>query len=354
MALRAAVCVAVPLLILWGIDRLDVSVFATFGAFTALYGRFDALRDRLAMQTAAGATIVVTMVIATALAAANSPVLVRIAFVTLVAGVVTLVATAARWHPPGALFGVFAAGACSALPATWATVGIAALVGGASAVFSLAVTLLIGAARMFTDRHHTNRTDHAAPATADPQPLVNTKTGPRPALLTVSTSTLSAVNRSRWASLRRPALTAAAVGIAGLTALALVGTHWYWAMVAAVAALSGAHLLAQLTRALQRLVGTLLGVALAAGILSLHLPPLAVIAVVVVCQAGAELFVGRNYAITMVFVTPLALLMIELAAPSDPLVLLRDRTIDTLIGVIVGVAVAVLGGVLLRQRASRT
>lgn len=72
------------------------------------------------------------------------------------------------------------------------------------------------------------------------------------------------------------------------------------------------------------------------------------------CQAGAELFVGRNYAITMVFVTPLALLMIELAAPSDPLVLLRDRTIDTLIGVIVGVAVAVLGGVLLRQRASRT
>lgn len=125
-------------------------------------------------------------------------------------------------------------------------------------------------------------------------------------------------------------------------------------MVAAVAALSGAHLLAQLTRALQRLVGTLLGVALAAGILSLHLPPLAVIAVVVVCQAGAELFVGRNYAITMVFVTPLALLMIELAAPSDPLVLLRDRTIDTLIGVIVGVAVAVLGGVLLRQRASRT
>lgn len=73
VALRAAVCVAVPLLILWGIDRLDVSVFATFGAFTALYGRFDALRDRLAMQTAAGATIVVTMVIATALAAANSP-----------------------------------------------------------------------------------------------------------------------------------------------------------------------------------------------------------------------------------------------------------------------------------------
>lgn len=132
---RAAVCVAVPLLILWGIDRLDVSVRDVRCLHRACR-RFDALRDRLAMQTAAGATIVVTMVIATAPAAANSPVLVRIAFVTLVAGVVTLVATAATMAPAGRAVRVFAAGACSALPATWATVGIAALVGGASAAFT--------------------------------------------------------------------------------------------------------------------------------------------------------------------------------------------------------------------------
>lgn len=45
------------------------------------------------------------------------------------------------------------------------------------------------------------------------------------------------------------------------------------------------------------------------------LPGLALIVVIVVLQAGAELWVGRNYAIALIAVTPLALLMVDLVSP---------------------------------------
>jgi hypothetical protein len=61
--------------------------------------------------------------------------------------------------------------------------------------------------------------------------------------------------------------------------------------------------------------------------------------VIVVLQAGAELWVERNYAIALVAVTPLALLMVDLVSPLPIGTLLFDRGVETVIGVIVGVAV---------------
>ena len=87
---------------------------------------------------------------------------------------------------------------------------------------------------------------------------------------------------------------------------------------------------------------------LAAGRLAIYLPPRAVIGVALRCQVGAELYVGRNYGIAMVFVTPLALLMVQLAAPSDPALLLRDRIVDTVIGVTIGTLIAI-GSAFLRR-----
>jgi uncharacterized membrane protein YccC len=63
------------------------------------------------------------------------------------------------------------------------------------------------------------------------------------------------------------------------------------------------------------------------------------ILVVVALQAGAELWVGRNYAIALIAVTPLALLMVALVAPVPTSTLLSDRGVETVIGVVVGIAV---------------
>jgi uncharacterized membrane protein YccC len=56
----------------------------------------------------------------------------------------------------------------------------------------------------------------------------------------------------------------------------------------------------------------------------------------------AELVVGRNYGLTLALITPLAILMVELAHHTDEFVLLRDRALETAIGVAVGVAATLL------------
>ena len=49
-AARAAVALAGPLIVLVAVDRSDLTVYATFGAFAALHGRYAAPRARRRMQ----------------------------------------------------------------------------------------------------------------------------------------------------------------------------------------------------------------------------------------------------------------------------------------------------------------
>lgn len=318
VALRAAVSVAVPLLALWTLGRLDLSIYASFGAFAALYGRHDVFRDRIRMQASAGGVILASMLVGTALSVLAAPPAVSILVVAVIAAGVTLLAYTMRWHPPGPLFPVFAVGACATIPATAASFGDVLLVGGPSVLFGLAITALIGVL--------TRSADDVSPITRQP-------VGPIAGEM------------------------AASVGVAilgaGFAGLLIMDSHWYWAAVGAVAAVSGPQLNARVIRGIQRLVGTLLGVLVAAGILAIDLPPLAVIALVVVLQGAAELFVGRNYGIAMVFITPLALLMVHLAAPTPVDMLLQDRAIETVIGVAVGTIVAVASAALRRRQLTK-
>jgi len=318
VALRAAVSLAVPLLVVWAIGRLDLSMYASFGAFASLYGRYDGYADRSRMQISAAGMLVIAMLIGTGMSVVGAPLVFRILVVSLIAAAVALVAHTWRWHPPGGLFAVFASGACASVPATAGSLLSVLIVGGASAAFSIALTTAIALARR------------------------GRRLGP--------------IRRARHRPDRDAAGTAITVGIgtllAGLAGMLLIGDHWYWAMVGAVAALGGAHLNARIIRGLQRLIGTLLGVAIAAGLLALNVPPLVTIVAAVLLQAGAELYVNRNYGIAMVFITPLALLMVHLAVPADPATLLADRALDTLIGVVVGTAVAAASAVLRRSRAA--
>lgn len=316
VAIRAAVSVGVPLLILWAIGRLDLSIYASFGSFAALYGRGDVFSDRLRMQASAGGVLLLAMLAGSALSFFRVPALVAVIAVAAVASLVTLLAYTMRWHPPGALFAVFAIGATASIPASDAAFANVLVVGVGSVLFALLVTTLFAAAR-----------DRALPEIAPAQ----------------------ARQRIGGVAWEMAVTVGAATLLAGAIGLLLVGTHWYWAMVGAAAAVSGAHVNARIIRGIQRLVGTLVGVLVAAGILALHLPPLAVVVLAVVFQACAEMLVGRNYGIAMVFVTPLALLMVELAAPTSIDALLRDRMLETVIGVAAGTLIAVISAALRRK-----
>jgi len=127
-----------------------------------------------------------------------------------------------------------------------------------------------------------------------------------------------------------------------VSATGLGWEHPYWAMVAAVTVLSGPDLASRLTRGLHRVVGTTLGVAVAAPILLWSPDGAGAVLVIVVLQVLTELVVGRNYAVALLFITPLALMMGQLAhaAPTGPL--LRDRLLETVLGAGVGAVVLLL------------
>jgi uncharacterized membrane protein YccC len=129
--------------------------------------------------------------------------------------------------------------------------------------------------------------------------------------------------------------------VAGAVAtLAGIG-HAYWAMVAAVAPLTARGFRHQLLRAGHRIVGTLLGLVLSAGLLARPLGPVATVLLVGVLQIVTELLVGRNYGVALLFITPMALLMGQVAARHPTYDLVSDRGLETVIGA--GVAIAVIG-----------
>lgn len=129
------------------------------------------------------------------------------------------------------------------------------------------------------------------------------------------------------------------VAVAGSIATAAGIGHPYWAMVSAVVPLVARQFDGQLVRAVHRVVGTGLGLLLAGLLLWLDLPTAVLVLVVIALQAAAELLVGRNYAIALIAVTPLALLMLALVRPIPTEVLLRDRAVETMIGVAIGLLI---------------
>jgi uncharacterized membrane protein YccC len=139
---------------------------------------------------------------------------------------------------------------------------------------------------------------------------------------------------SVWICLRY----AVVVLVAGGTATAVGIGHPYWAMVAAVAPLTGPSLTQRVHKGLHRIFGTFAGVGTTALLLFWHPQPWVMVLMVIFMQFMAEMLVIRHYAAALIFITPMALIMAELAKPSEPGPLLVDRAFQTLIGSVVGLA----------------
>ena len=146
---------------------------------------------------------------------------------------------------------------------------------------------------------------------------------------------------------------ASAALIAGSISTALMIPSPYWAQVAAVAPLSETRRVGQVNRALHRVVGTVLGVAIAAFLMSFPSQPWQTVVWIVAMQFLAEMFVTRNYSFGLVFVTPLALLMVHLANPARHYEMLVPRIVETSIGAGVGIVVVIVGLIVERWWMSR-
>lgn len=139
-------------------------------------------------------------------------------------------------------------------------------------------------------------------------------------------------------ALRMALGTAAAGGLALLLDL----RHGYWAAISAAAVLHSVNLRTTAQRAAQRTVGTVLGVLLALALLATHPTSVALVLVIVVLEFLLEYIVVRNYGLGVVFITPIALLLSDLAEPAPAGELVHHRLLGSLLGIVVGLLCAML------------
>jgi uncharacterized membrane protein YccC len=136
---------------------------------------------------------------------------------------------------------------------------------------------------------------------------------------------------------------AIAAPLAGGAATALGIGHAYWAIAAAVLVLhQGADRSHTLRRGADRLVGTWVGLVLAAGILWLHPQGAWLALILAVLQLIIEMLVVRHYGFATIFITAAALTIATGSRHVDIAGLLLARGADTLVGCATGVAVFVL------------
>lgn len=144
---------------------------------------------------------------------------------------------------------------------------------------------------------------------------------------------------SARASIHQALRMAAAAALSGWAAVGLGLEHPLWATMGAIAALQGLSYATTVQRSIQRLVGNVLGAIVAVGILSLSLGFWPSVVLVVIFQVLAELLVLKNYTLTTIAVTPMALIMTGLGTNLGPEAAV-SRVADTLVGVVIGTIVA--------------
>lgn len=310
-ALRMALGVGIPTVVLLLAGRPELVIDAVFGGFAGMYGRGADRATRLRHQSTAGALLVAGVGLGSALSAVQSPEAALVLSEALFAGLASLAADRAGFRPAGPFFALFAFGACAALDR--ADPFAATAVALASAAFALAV----GASS-------------PRAAARPPQPL-----------------------RAALPSLRRASGYAIAVAASGLAALAIGIGHPHWAMAGAAVPLSAPGISGRLRRGIHRVVGTLAGLCLTAAIFAFHPSTLAMGVLVVALQFPTELFMARHYALALFFFTPLILIMTRLALPGTAQAMITDRAVETVLGVMVGFAVVVFDARLVRGRRSK-
>ncbi|MFF1829032.1 FUSC family protein [Paenarthrobacter sp. NPDC058040] len=319
-AVRVALSVAVPALVLIVAGRPDLMMYAVFGALTGMYGRNETHQLRLKHQAQAALLLVGGLTIGVFLSVNHIHSWWLVLVATMFAGLGSLYADSARLRPIGPFFGILALGACASVP-TSVPFTTAVLIGAGSAAFSM----VVGFAGWIRTRTWDRRAVREMPMFRGPF------------------GQTALIHAARYVL---------AVGAAGTIGVLSGSGHPHWAMAAAAVPLAGADLPSRVHRGIHRIVGTFLGLAVVAVVLfPSPLSPLqyfpghaaVVLAVVVVlCQFPTELFMARHYGWAMVFFTPVVLLIAQLASPMDPGVLVLERAVETFVGAVMGIAVAVV------------
>ena len=330
VASRASIAVVVPLVVLVLVGRIDWAAYASFGAMTALYGRSEPYRLRARTISVAAVCMLVSVAAGLAISASAAALPALVLGLMMVITVGILVASTYGLFPGTPIFFVFAYLVCAQVAVPENELLPRLLVAVASAALAWLLTMSGWAARRLAG-HRSDDLFKLLPRT----PLL------RPAAYREA---------QVWFTVLQNLV---GVLLAGGLALASGVGHPYWAVVSVVAVLPPPRAAHSISRAVHRIVGTVLWVALT-GLVLLPGPSVWVlIAVIAIAQFGAEILIGKHCGAALLFVTPLALTVAHLAGPISVPVLLVDRVVETAVGGVVAVLIVLAARGLARWRARR-
>jgi len=298
VAARVLVSALVPAAVLLCLGRTDLLPFALLTSLMAVYGRRASRTQRLAVQGQVMALQITLLIIGATLAIVAPGPWTVVTGTAIVAGITTVIADARRWNPPGALFFTFGFAVVVSAPAVISLMDVA-LTAVAAAMFTLLVTLVFSRA--------------VAAIEAPPAP-------PKRRVIVGVHALVCLVGAAA----------------AGSIAVVLGISHPYWAMVAAIVPVVGLTTSGQTLKAFQRVAGTLVGLLVAFALFAWNLPAPVVLVVIVLLMALTELFIARNYALALLFLTPITIGLPFLAGTPDLGELLAARGLETMIGACVG------------------
>ncbi|HWV23902.1 MAG TPA: FUSC family protein, partial [Thermomicrobiales bacterium] len=131
-----------------------------------------------------------------------------------------------------------------------------------------------------------------------------------------------------------------AVTLSSLISIPLGMSHAYWVIMTAGVLLQTGHTLDVPTiRAIQRVVGTLLGGVIFSLLSRLHPSGFEIVVIVALGQCLTEVVIVRNYGLGLLFITPLALTIATANRTAHPLAVSEDRILDTLLGAAIALTV---------------
>lgn len=317
IAIRAAISIGLPLTVLTLFGRPDIGLQMAPGAFTVLFAAGATPRERAKILPFIVFLLVANAAAGALLAPSRWTFAIGLVLVTIVTATVTF---AFRLGPPGAIFFVLMYGLSANITrvengerSSDPVVFLLALTAGA--VFAYMISVI---------------------------PILNPRVRSMPARSLRELLPGPWLGRDERTLMVRIAI-AAVVGTT-VSMLWLDGIHAYWAVAASVAVIGlSADKSYSLQRGLHRTIGTVLGAGLYVVLAPLGDNLVILIVLLTALQFVIELVVVRNYALALIFVTPLVLLITAATTTSGDLMSTAlERVLDTVIGAAIAIATSFL------------
>jgi len=302
MPLTSALSTGLPIAIGAHFSRLEDGLVATLGGLVCLYLPETSMRHR--MRTMLSVSFGMVLCFTLGLLASTAPALV-IPVLGLLAMLASVLCSTLRIGPPGNVFFVMVASVAAYTAWDPSRIFIAAAWFAAGALLACAWAYCASAI------HLRRRAPNATPTKSPESPT---------SLLLHGTVVGLSVTLCLWLAhaldLERP----------------------YWIPVSCLAVMQGATLRDVWHRKIHRLVGTAVGLLLAAVLLDLPSSTWGLIGVVALLMFLIETSIVRHYAVAVVFITPLTILLAEVSIQGQGAAhsIMESRMLDTVLGCFIG------------------